>query len=194
MSWTEMAVDGRILVVDDAMENVQILNAALEGEHEVLFALDGARALEMARTQRPALVLLDAVMPGMDGYAVCAALRSAADTRDIPVIFVTALKSPEDETRALAAGAADFITKPIRRVRVPAAPARRARRGRPGAQIARVDGAAGGAARALPDRGHADTEHGHRQPGAARWAVAGNAGSRRGRAAVPGQDRWAQLL
>jgi len=108
-----MAVDGRILVVDDAMENIQILNAALEGEQEVLFALDGARAIEMARTQRPDLILLDAVMPGMDGYAVCAALRSAADTRDIPVIFVTSLKSPEDETRALAAGAADFITKPI---------------------------------------------------------------------------------
>ena len=113
MSWTEMALNGRILVVDDAMENIQILNAALEGEQEVLFSLDGARALEMARSQRPDLILLDAVMPGMDGYAVCAALRSAAETRDIPVIFVTSLKSPEDETRALAAGAADFITKPI---------------------------------------------------------------------------------
>ena len=60
------------------MENIQILNAALEGEQEVLFALDGARALEMARTQRPDLILLDAVMPGMDGYAVCAALRGSA--------------------------------------------------------------------------------------------------------------------
>lgn len=113
VSWTEMALNGRILVVDDAMENVQILHEALQQEQEVLFALDGARALELARSGHPDLILLDAVMPGMDGYAVCAALRAAPETRDIPVIFVTALKTPEDETRALAAGAADFITKPV---------------------------------------------------------------------------------
>jgi diguanylate cyclase (GGDEF)-like protein len=113
MSWTELAMNGRILVVDDAMENIQILNGALQDEHEVLFALSGEKALEIARTQQPDLILLDAVMPGLDGYAVCRALRSAAETRDIPVIFITALKSPEDETGALAAGAADFITKPV---------------------------------------------------------------------------------
>jgi diguanylate cyclase (GGDEF)-like protein len=113
MSWTDLAVNGRILVVDDAMENIQILNGALQGEHEVLFAKNGAKALELARTLRPDLILLDAVMPGMDGYAVCAALAAAADTRDIPVIFVTALNTPQHETRALAAGAADFITKPV---------------------------------------------------------------------------------
>ena len=113
MSWTDMALNGRILVVDDAMENIQILHGALQDEHEVLFALDGAKALELARAQRPDLILLDAVMPGLDGYAVLAALRGAADTWDIPVIFVTALKSPEDETRALDAGAADFIGKPV---------------------------------------------------------------------------------
>lgn len=113
MSWTEMALNGRILVVDDAMENVQILHAALQDEQEVLFALDGARALELARTQHPDLILVDAVMPDIDGYAVCQLLRAAPETRDIPVIFVTALKTPEDETRALDAGAADFITKPV---------------------------------------------------------------------------------
>lgn len=113
MSWTEMALNGRILVVDDAMENVQILHNALQDEQEVLFSLDGARALELARSQQPDLILVDAVMPDMDGYAVCAALRAAPETRDIPVIFVTSLKSPEDETRALEAGAADFITKPV---------------------------------------------------------------------------------
>lgn len=113
MSWTDMALNGRILVVDDAMENIQILHGALQDEHEVLFALDGAKALELARAQRPDLILLDAVMPGMDGYDVLSALRGAADTRDIPVIFITALKSPEDETRALGAGAADFISKPV---------------------------------------------------------------------------------
>lgn len=113
MSWTEMALNGRILVVDDAMENVQILHAALQDEQEVLFALGGVRALELARSQHPDLILVDAMMPDMDGYAVCAALRAAPETRDIPVIFVTALKTPEDETRALDAGAADFISKPV---------------------------------------------------------------------------------
>jgi diguanylate cyclase (GGDEF)-like protein len=113
MSWTDLAVNGRILVVDDAMENVQILHGALQDEHEVVFALSGEKALEIARTQHPDLILLDAMMPGMDGYAVCRALREAVETRDIPVIFITALKSPEDETSALAAGAADFISKPV---------------------------------------------------------------------------------
>jgi diguanylate cyclase (GGDEF)-like protein len=113
MSWTDIAVNGRILVVDDAFENIQILNGALQDEHEVLFALSGEKALEMARVQRPDLILLDAIMPGMDGYEVCKVLRQTAETRDIPIIFITALKSPEDETRALGAGAADFISKPV---------------------------------------------------------------------------------
>ncbi|MES2126236.1 MAG: diguanylate cyclase [Pseudomonadota bacterium] len=113
MSWTNLARNGRILVVDDAMENIQILFQALQEEHEVLFALNGTKALEIAQQQRPDLILLDAVMPDMDGYAVCQALRENVSTRDIPVIFVTALKTPEDETRALEGGAADFITKPV---------------------------------------------------------------------------------
>ncbi|MFK3738003.1 diguanylate cyclase domain-containing protein [Massilia sp. TN1-12] len=113
MSWTDMAAGGRILVVDDAMENIQILHGALQDEHEVLFALDGRRALEIARTQHPDLILLDAVMPDMDGHAVCRELLGNPDTADIPIIFVTALTSPEDETRALDAGAADFIGKPV---------------------------------------------------------------------------------
>ena len=112
MSWTNLATNGRILVVDDAMENIQVLHQALQDEHQVLFALSGAKALEIARQQLPDLILLDAMMPGMDGYAVCAALRASNALRDIPVIFVTALSHPEDETRALEAGAVDFISKP----------------------------------------------------------------------------------
>ncbi|MBA5637740.1 diguanylate cyclase [Duganella sp. LX20W] len=113
MSWTDLAVNGRILIVDDAMENVQVLYQALRDEQEVLFALDGPTAIEIARQQLPDLILLDAVMPGMDGYAVCAALRATPEVQDIPIIFVTALSQPEDETRALEAGAVDFISKPF---------------------------------------------------------------------------------
>ena len=113
MSWNDIAQKGRILIVDDAMENVQILHQALQDEYDVLFAMNGAKALHIAQNQLPDLILLDAVMPDMDGYAVCAALRGSAITRDIPIIFVTALKTPEDETRALDAGAADFISKPV---------------------------------------------------------------------------------
>ena len=114
MSWDEdIAKKGRILIVDDAMENIQILHQAIQDEHDVLFAMSGAKAIHIAQNQLPDLILLDAMMPDMDGYAVCAALRTSSITRAIPIIFVTALKSPEDETRALDAGAADFISKPV---------------------------------------------------------------------------------
>ncbi|WP_317201559.1 diguanylate cyclase domain-containing protein [Janthinobacterium sp.] len=113
MSWTKLATNGRILIVDDAMENVQVLHQLLGDEHDVVFALDGAKALQLAQAQRPDLILLDAVMPGMDGYAVCAALAATPELSGIPVIFVTSLNEPEDETRALEAGAVDFISKPF---------------------------------------------------------------------------------
>ena len=113
MSWNDLANHGRILIVDDAMENIQILHQALQNEHDVLFAMNGAKALDIAKHQLPDLILLDAMMPDMDGYAVCAQLRASSVTCDIPIIFVTALDSPEDETRALDAGAADFISKPV---------------------------------------------------------------------------------
>jgi diguanylate cyclase (GGDEF)-like protein len=113
MSMNEMGKRGRILIVDDAMENVQILHHALQDEHDVLFAMSGQKALHIALHQLPDLILLDAMMPDLDGYAVCAALRANSITSAIPIIFVTALTSPEDETRALDAGAADFITKPV---------------------------------------------------------------------------------
>jgi len=113
MNWGGISKKGRILIVDDAMENIQILHQALQDDHDVLFAMNGQKALNIAQNQLPDLILLDAMMPDMDGYAVCAALRGDETTRDIPIIFVTALKTPEDETRALSAGAADFISKPV---------------------------------------------------------------------------------
>lgn len=113
MTWGGIGKKGRVLIVDDAMENIQILHQALQDEHDVLFAMNGQKALHIAQHQLPDLILLDAMMPDMDGYAVCAALRASEITRDIPIIFVTALKTPEDETRALSSGAADFISKPV---------------------------------------------------------------------------------
>jgi CheY-like chemotaxis protein/DNA-binding CsgD family transcriptional regulator len=103
-----------ILVVDDDEINVHIFKGYLEADYEILFATSGERALEIAASNdQPDLILLDIVMPGMDGYEVCARLRAGADTRDIPVIFVTALDQAVDETKGFNLGAVDFITKPF---------------------------------------------------------------------------------
>ncbi len=104
-----------ILVVDDAIENINIIGHILKDENEVIFALDGEEALDIIKEQLPDIILLDAIMPGMDGYAVCRELKKSPRTEGIPIIFITSLNSPEDETRALEAGAVDFITKPVNR-------------------------------------------------------------------------------
>ena len=103
----------KVLVVDDVPSNVQVLSRILKDEHEIYFATDGAKALELVQTQMPDLVLLDIMMPGMDGYEVCTRIKANPATRDIPVIFVSARGEVEDETRGLEVGAIDFITKPI---------------------------------------------------------------------------------
>jgi putative two-component system response regulator len=103
----------RLLLVDDEPTNLQVLRHVLQDDYRLLFATDGARALEIAQQQKPQLILLDVMMPGMDGYAVCAALKAGRDTAGIPVIFVTALTDTAEETRGFDAGAVDYITKPI---------------------------------------------------------------------------------
>lgn len=103
----------RLLLVDDEATNLQVLRQVLQHDYRLLFATDGERALAIARSQCPELVLLDVMMPGMDGYAVCGALKADPFTAAIPVIFVTALNAAEDETRGFDTGAVDFITKPI---------------------------------------------------------------------------------
>ncbi len=102
-----------ILIVDDEPINIEVLASILESEYEVVFATNGAQALELAATTRPDLVLLDVVMPGMDGYEVCTQLKSNKATAGIPVIFATALGDREAETRGLELGAVDYVTKPI---------------------------------------------------------------------------------
>lgn len=103
-----------ILVVDDAPENIDVLSALLATEYKVKATTDGERALAIARSDAPPdLVLLDVAMPGMDGYEVCRQLKADPRTRRIPVLFVTAKRNIEDETRGFEIGAVDYITKPI---------------------------------------------------------------------------------
>lgn len=104
-----------ILAVDDSRINLKMVGRMLDGQFNVLTAESGAAALCIAAAQpRPDLILLDVVMPEMDGYEVIQHLRSNPQTEDIPVIFVTARVNDEDEQRGLALGAADYITKPLR--------------------------------------------------------------------------------
>ena len=104
----------RILVVDDVEPNVRLLEAKLTLEYyEVLTACDGATALQIASDERPDIILLDVMMPGMDGFETCRRLKADPVTRHIPVVLVTALDGREDKIKGLEAGADDFVTKPI---------------------------------------------------------------------------------
>jgi two-component system, cell cycle response regulator len=104
----------RILVVDDIRTNIKVLEAKLTSEYyEVITASSGPEALEAAAAQRPDLILLDVMMPGMDGFEVCRRLKANPETAHVPVIMVTALGDPEDRVQGLSAGADDFLTKPV---------------------------------------------------------------------------------
>jgi serine phosphatase RsbU (regulator of sigma subunit) len=103
-----------LLLVDDAPVNIQIAQAILKDEYRLRIATDGAKALELVKAKpEPDLILLDIGMPGMDGYEVCTRLKSDPETRDIPVIFLTAKTDSEDETRGFSVGAVDYIRKPF---------------------------------------------------------------------------------
>lgn len=104
----------RILVVDDVESNVRLLEARLTAEYfEVLVAHDGATALDICSRAQCDIVLLDVMMPGMDGFEVCRRLKADPQTHHIPVVMVTALDHPADRVRGLEAGADDFLTKPV---------------------------------------------------------------------------------
>ncbi|TRZ97031.1 MAG: response regulator, partial [Rhodocyclaceae bacterium] len=103
-----------ILIVDDEPTNLHLLTSLLRSEYQVRAASSGESALRAATSEpRPDLVLLDLMMPGMDGYAVLEKLREDPLTQGIPVVFLTALAEAADEARGLQLGAADYITKPI---------------------------------------------------------------------------------
>ena len=104
-----------VLVVDDSPENIDLLGDVLNQDYNIKVALNGEKALKIAITEKPPdIILLDIMMPGMDGYEVCRRLKSDSKTQDIPVIFVTSMSEVEDETKGLKLGAIDYITKPIR--------------------------------------------------------------------------------
>ena len=106
----------RILVVDDEERNRRLLVAMLEAEgYTALEAAEGRQALELARQSLPDLVLLDIMMPGMDGYEVARALKADAATKSVPVVMVTALDDRDSRLRGLEAGAEEFVTKPVER-------------------------------------------------------------------------------
>lgn len=102
-----------ILIVDDVVENVRILKSLLQDLGQVVFARDGLEALAQVERHRPDIVLLDVVMPGLDGYETCRRLKANPSTRDIPVIFITGADAESDEAEGLAVGAIDYITKPF---------------------------------------------------------------------------------
>ncbi len=114
MSVTESSKAPTVLVVDDTPDNQLILTELLSPLYRVQSAGSGEEALAMATsTDKPDLILLDVVMPGLTGFDVCRQLKARADTRDIPIIFLTSLDATEDETRGLVLGAVDYITKPV---------------------------------------------------------------------------------
>src|SRR6201997_5576492 len=107
-------MSARVLIVDDVDVNVKLLEAKLSSEYfDVLSASNGAAALTLAQNEAPDMILLDVMMPGMDGFEVCRRLKADPSTDHIPVVMVTALDGRRDRLTGLGAGADDFLKKPI---------------------------------------------------------------------------------
>lgn len=104
----------KILVVDDMPVNLRVLKSILVDEYSLIVTTDSRVVVDMARTHRPDLILLDILMPEMDGYEVCRRLKADLETQDIPVIFVTSMSDAGDEVQGFAEGAVDYISKPFR--------------------------------------------------------------------------------
>ena len=104
----------KVLIVDDTSENIHVLMGTLKDQYAIVAAINGEKALKMAVAEpRPDLILLDIMMPGMDGFEVCRRLKADPGTRDIPVIFLSALDDTADKVKGFAEGAVDYISKPF---------------------------------------------------------------------------------
>ena len=112
--------DCRVLLVDDAKTNLDILVEGLKSDHKLSLALNGATALQIAARTPPDLVLLDIMMPEMDGYEVCRRLRQMPETAEVPIMFLSSLEEVQDKTRGFEAGANDYLTKPFEMLEVKA--------------------------------------------------------------------------
>ncbi|RJE81257.1 diguanylate cyclase [Paracoccus sp. JM45] len=107
-----------IMIVDDEISNIEMMAAVLEDDYEICFSRSGTEAMQIAHAASPDLILLDIVMPEMDGYELCRQLKLDPILRDVPVIFTTGLDEPEDEVRGFQAGAIDYVTKPIQPIKL----------------------------------------------------------------------------
>lgn len=112
--------DCRVLLVDDTKANLDILVEGLKGDHKLSLALNGEMALQIAARTPPDLVLLDIMMPGMDGYEVCRRLRLMPETAEVPIMFLSSLEEVQNKTRGFEAGANDYLTKPFEMLEVKA--------------------------------------------------------------------------
>ncbi len=112
--------DCRVLLVDDAKANLDILVEGLKSDHKLSLALNGEMALQAAARTPPDLVLLDIVMPGLDGYEVCRRLRQTPETAEVPIMFLSSLEEVQNKTRGFEAGANDYLTKPFEMLEVKA--------------------------------------------------------------------------
>ncbi|MCJ8322039.1 MAG: response regulator [Colwellia sp.] len=110
-----MTIDKKrvILIVDDTPLNIEVLLGILKEKYRVKIAKNGEKALKIINTSPPDLVLLDVMMPEMDGYQVCQTMKNIPATATIPIIFVSAKNEPNEKKKALALGAVDYITKPV---------------------------------------------------------------------------------
>jgi len=112
--------DCRVLLVDDAKANLDILVEGLKSDYKLSLALNGETALQVAARAAPDLVLLDIVMPGLDGYEVCRRLRQAPETAEVPIMFLSSLEEVQNKTHGFEVGANDYLTKPFEMLEVKA--------------------------------------------------------------------------
>jgi two-component system, NtrC family, sensor kinase len=116
---SQSILEATILIIDDTPTNLEVLYPALDQEgYKVLVEMDGQSGITTAQRQQPDLILLDVMMPGIDGFETCRRLKKLSDTQDIPVIFMTALTDADDKVRGLNVGAVDYITKPFQQAEV----------------------------------------------------------------------------